>query len=214
MAATTRGIVCEMLQRVLLNSFASDDTDLTISLINQYLNSGIALAIKSSYKDELQLNGIEGVADGFYATFHGLIITADTNLPGNYIITLPQPTVGVGVGFDITAFIMVRGSGSKMIGYPIAQKEVGYLYTNPKPCDGVFFWTVNDKMNINSCKDLTKYKGIVTMLVSQSNDMDSTINIPDGYMPVIVDYMIKTFAPMLNISVDISSDGVDTPKVR
>lgn len=214
MAATTRGIVCEMIQRQLSGGMISDDSDLTLAFINQFLNGGIAYAIKANYKDELQLNGTEGVADAFYATITGLTITIDVNLPGNYNISLPQPTVGVGAGWDITSFIMVRGSGSKLIGYPIAQKEISYLYTNPKPCDGVFYWVVKDKMNIHSCKDLTKYKGMITMLVTQSNDLDATINIPDGYLPVILDYMVKTLGVMLNIPIDISSDGVDTPKVR
>lgn len=214
MAATSRGVICEMIQRALLNSFMSDDSDFSLSLINQYLNAGIGVAIRTSYKDEIQINGAEGVADAFYATFTSMTITADSTMPGNYLITLPQQTVGIGAGWDISSFIMVKGSGAKLIGYPITQKEVSYLYTNPKPCDGVFFWTEADRMNIHSCKDLTKYKGRVTMLVSQSNDLDSPMNIPDGYLPIIIDYMIKTLGPLLNIPIDISSDGVDTPKVR
>lgn len=210
---STRGQYCEAIQRALSGGFVSDDTELTIPLINFYLNSAIGYAIKSSYKDEIQLNGAENVADGFYATFNNLNITKD-NSTGWYSISLPQQTVGVGVGWDISSFLMVKGSGAKLFGYPIAQKEIAFLYTNPKGCKDVYFWVVKDKMNIYSCDDITKYKGIVTMLVSQSTDMDSTISVPDGYMPLIIEYLIKTLGIMTNMTIDVSSDGVDTPKVR
>lgn len=211
--ATTRGQICEALQRIMLGGLASDDTDLTIPYINFYLNSAIGYAIKSNYKDEIQLNGTEGVSDGFYATFSGLTITKDNNT-GWYNISLPQTTVGVGAGWDISNFMMVSGSGAKIFGNPIAQKELQYLYTNPKGCNDVFFWVVKDKMNIHSCKDISKYKGMVTMLVSQSDDIDSVVSIPDGYMPLIMEYLTKALGIVMNMPVDISSDGVETPKVK
>lgn len=210
---SSRRQYCEAIQRTMAGGFPSDDFEITIPLINFYLNSAIGYAIKASYKDEIQLNGVEGVADAFYATFTGLNISKDLNT-GWYNIVLPQQTVGVGAGWDITSFLMVKGSGAKLFGYPITQKEVAYLYTNPKGCNDVYFWVVKDRMNIHSCSDITKYKGIVTMLVSQSTDLDASMNVPDGYMPLIIEYMTKTLGVMMNMPIDISSDGVDTPKVK
>lgn len=211
--ATTRGQYCESIQRVMASGFPSDDFSITIPLINFYLNSAIGYAIKLNYKEEIQLNGVESVSDAFYATFNGLSITYDAKT-GWYNITLPQQTMGVGAGWDISSFMMVKGSGAKLFGYPITQKEVPLLYINPKSCNDVYFWVVKNKMEIYSCKDITKYQGRVTMLVSQSNDLDVEVNIPDGYMPVITDYLIKTLGIMMNLPVDISSDAVDTPKVK
>jgi hypothetical protein len=211
--ASTRYQYCEAIQRALAGGFVSDDSELTIPLINFYLNSAIGYAIKANYKEEIQLNGVEAVSDAFYATFTGMNITKD-NATGWYNISLPQQTVGVGAGWDISSFIMVTGSGAKIIAYPITNREIAFLYETPAGCKDVFFWTVKDKMNIHACKDLTKYKGIVTMLVSQSTDLNESISVPDGYMPLIVEYMTKTLGVMMNMQMDISSDGVDTPKIK
>src|ERR1044072_4906674 len=207
MAGNTRRHIIELLIRQMASGFPSDDFSITPGIINQYLNSAIAFAIKNQYKEEIQLNGIESIADAVYATFSGLVITKDA-VTGLYNITLPQQTVGIGAGWDISSFVMVTGSGAKLFGYPNTQRELAFLYNGAKGCNDVFFTVVKDKMEIHSCKDITKYKGRVTMIVTQSTDLDSVMNVPDTYMPIIIDYITKTLGVMMNMPVDISSDGV------
>lgn len=213
MAGNTRGHIIELVMRGLASSWPSDDFWLTKNYVNQLLNSAVGFAIKTNFKDEVLINGVEGVSDAFYMMLPGLGITRDVNT-GWYNVTLPQPVVGLGAGWDISTFMMVSGSGAKRFAYPITQKEVPFLYNGVKGCNDDFFWAIRDKININSCKDLTKYKGNVTMLVSQTTDLTSPMNIPDTYLPVIIDYIIKTLGAFIPMPVDISSDGVDTPKVR
>ena len=211
--STTRRQILETIQRLMLGGFASDDTELTQNLINQHLNAAIGYAAKTNYKEEIQLNGIENVSDAFYSSFRGIAISKDDDT-GWYTATLPQQPAGIGAGWDISTFFITTGSGMKLMGHPITAREVEYLYRGKLPCDEVFYWIDGDKANMHSCQDLSKYKLSIRMISTQSTDMDASINLPDGYLPVVIEYITKTLGIQVQRPIDISSDGVETPQVR
>lgn len=213
MAATSRRILIELIRRQLSGGFAQQDSELTDGLINQYINSGIGYAVKANYKDEIQLNGIESVADGFYAEFDAISITKDLST-GLYNATLPQQPAGVGIGWDISAFMLITGSGAKIFANPIGAREQRYLYSLPSGCDEVYFWINGVTASLHSCKDITKYKANVRMISTQSNDLDAPITLPDGYMPLVIEYIDKTLGIQLNEPIDISNDGKPSPQIR
>ncbi len=211
--STTRRQVIELIIRQLSGGIPSQDTELTPNLVNLYLNSAIGFAVKSNYKEEVQINGIESVSDAFYATFPGITISYDDSL-AQYNATLPQQAVGVGAGWDISSFIVLTPSGKKIFAHPIKPTEEAFLYRNSKPCNEVFYWLNGSKAFLHSTQDITKSKAIVRMIVSQSTNLDAEITVPDSYMPVIIDYMAKTLGIMMNMPIDISNDGVPTTQVR
>lgn len=211
--ATTRRQQLEVIQRLILGGFPSDDTEITQNLIDQHLNAAIGYAVKTNYKEEIQLNGIENVADAFYSQFAGISISKD-NTTGWYTATLPQQPVGVGAGWDISTFMLVTGSGAKIFAHPITPREVEFIYNTDKPCNEVFYWISGITANLHACQDITKYKANIRMISSQSSDPDSPMNIPDGYLPVVVDYVAKILGIQVNRPIDVSSDGVETPQVR
>ena len=213
MAVISRRYLIELIQRQLSGGQISDDSDLTDELINLYINGAIGFCAKAAYKEEIQLNGIEGVNDGFYAEFTGIVITKDT-VTGQYKATFPQQPAGVGTGWDVADFMLIKGSGAKIFASPITPKEVRYLYSLPSGCNEVYFWMNGVTASIHSCNDITKYKANVRMLSTQSSNLDAPITLPDGYWPMAIDYLDKTLGIQLNIPIDISNDGVPSPQIR
>jgi hypothetical protein len=210
---TTRRQILETLQRLMLGGMASDDTELTINLINQHLNGAIGYAAKTNYKEEIQLNGIENVADAFYSNFTDILITLNTTT-GLYNATLPQQPVGIGAGWDISTFMLITGSGAKIFAHPISPREIEFIYNTSGPCNEVFYWVSGLTVTLHSCKDITKYKADIRMLSSQSSNFDSPINLPDGYLPLVMEYLSKILGIEVQRPIDISNDGVETPQVR
>jgi len=210
---TTRRQYLETIQRLIMGGFSSDDAELTLNLINQHLNAAIGYAAQTNYKQEIQLNGIENVSDSFYTSFAGISIAKDS-ASGWYNATLPQLPAGVGVGWDISAFIITTGSGAKIFAHPISPREVEFLYNARTPCNEVFYWANGVTANMHSCQDLTKYKASVRMISTQSSSMDSPLTVPDSYLPVVVEFLTKILGIQNQQPIDISSDGVPTPQVR
>lgn len=210
---TTRGQYLELIQRMMLGDLPSDDTSLTLNLINLHLNAAIGYAAQTNYKQEIQLNGIENVSDSFYTSFRNIVITKDTTT-GWYSATLPQQPAGIGAGWDISTFMITTGSGKKIFGHPITAREVEFLYNAKVPCDEVFYWPDNATVNMHSCQDISKYKLTVRMISTQSSDFSSAITVPDSYLPVVVEYLTKVLGIHVQRPIDISSDGVETTQVK
>jgi hypothetical protein len=213
MAATTRRVLIELVQRQLSGGMISQDSDLSTGLINQYINSAVGYAAKAQYKEEIQLNGIENIADAFYSEFTGITITKDA-VSGQYRATLPQQPVGIGVGWDISDFMLIAGSGAKIFASPISPREVHFLYELGTGCDEVYFWVNGLIASLHACSDITKYKANVRMISSQSSDLDAPMNIPDAYLPLIIEYIDKTLGFQMNMPIDSSEDGKPTPQIR
>lgn len=210
---TTRRILIELIQRQLSGGMISQDSELTDGLINIYINGAIGYAAKANYKEEIQLNGIESVSDGFYAEFTGITITLNA-ATGQYHATLPQQPAGVGIGWDVADFMLIKGSGTKLFANPISPREVRYLYSLPSGCDEVYFWMNGVTASLHSCSDITKYKASVRMISTQSSDLDAPITLPDAYWPMAIEYIDKTLGVQLNIPIDISNDGVPSPQIK
>lgn len=211
--ATTRKQILETVQRLMLGGVASDDTELTIGLINQHLNGAIGYAARVNYKEEIELNGVESVADAFYSDFTAIAVTKDS-VTGLYTVILPQQPVGLGAGWDISSFYLITGSGARIFAHPISPREVEFLYASSKPCNEVFYWISGVTVSLYSCKDISKYKAYIRMISSQATDFNTPINLPDAYLPLVVEYLAKILGIEVQRPIDISNDGVETPQVR
>lgn len=61
----TRNIFIERILRQIYNGQPSDDSSITYSLVNQWLNDAIGLAAKKNYTDGIQMDGIAYVNNSF-----------------------------------------------------------------------------------------------------------------------------------------------------
>ena len=102
----------EQIRRQIYGAQPSDDADITIGLVNTWLEQGIAVAAKTNYTDNLKLDGISYVNNSFYSTFKNIAVTEDEQFV--YKVTLPQIPVGIGANEGIS-MLTFRDTDSRQI---------------------------------------------------------------------------------------------------
>jgi hypothetical protein len=74
----------------------------------------------------------------------------------------------------------------------------------------ISFWIEGNNIYVKSSIPLTSYKATLRMVSGgDSTDLDSTLIIPDDYMPVVIDYIKGQLAFEKSRPIDQSNDGVD-----
>jgi flagellar hook-associated protein FlgK len=201
----------EQISRLVHNGFASDDSDVTDDLINLYVNQGIAIAVKNNYKEAIQLDGIGYVNNSFYSTFKGISIIADEqNL---WELTLPSVPVAVGRNEGVSRLILKNSKGD--LSYdciPLSSNQLGFQMGMRVIPNKVLYYTEGGLAKIISSLNLVNYKASITMISGgNSTDMNSTLNIPNDAMPIVLDYCSKMLGLELNMKLDTANDGVQRP---
>lgn len=205
----TRRAFIEQIRRQIYGGQPTDDAEITAGLVNQYLNQGIGLAAQKNYKDNFQLEGIGFVNNSFYSTFKGLSITPDErNL---YKFTLPQIPLGIGDTEGISR-ILFKDSRSTL-SYPaviINENQVAIQrQMRPIPnkvlCypEGIYCYAITPILMNNYTATVTMVSGGV------SSDLDSNLNVPDDYIPIIIEFIKAQLSFERLQPVDAQNDGAD-----
>lgn len=206
----TRFSFIKRLLRQIYNDQPSDDSNITTGLVNRWLNDAIGVAAKKNYTDNLQMDGIAYVNNSFYTTFSSIPVSS-TNDQFTYQMTLPQIPVGLGnnEGVGVLQFVDSDGNISDPA-IPLSENQVGY-FQNLRPIpnkilyfsEGVFLYAI-------STLQLNNYMAKVRIVSGgDSTNMNSIVNIPDDYMPLMVEYIKNQLAweraqPRIN-----TNDGTD-----
>ena len=90
----TRKFLIERIRRQIYGDQPSNDANITIGLVNSYLNDAIGVAAKQNYKENIAIDGISFVNNSFYTTFKGIAATKDEQFV--WKVTLPQIPIGIG----------------------------------------------------------------------------------------------------------------------
>lgn len=204
----TRAKFIERILRLIYNDQPTDDSSITVNLVNEWLNDGIGLAVKKNYADNLQIEGVASISNSFYTTFTNLSITqADSDL---FTITLPQLPLGIGTTEGVASLQIYDNNKSKA-GVPLSTSQS--VYQNViRPIQNKFvYWYEGSKVYIKSGSIITSYKAKVRMISGgASTDLNSELNVPDDYIPVIVEYMRLLIANKQR-PIETANDGMDTP---
>ena len=207
----TREIFIERILRQIYGGQPSDDSNITFSLVNQWLNDAIGLAIKNNYKESIQLDGVAYINNAFYTSFKGLPVVAVGNEGQTYQVTLPQIPIGVGKNEGIAMLQFVDSSISKTshTAIPLSMNQVAY-FDSMRPIQGkVLYWNEGGVAYIKSSILLTRYTANVKMLSGgDSADLTSTLIIPDDYIPTIVEYIKGQLSFEMSKPIDNANDGV------
>lgn len=206
----TRFSFIKRLLRQIYNDQPSDDSNITTGLVNRWLNDAIGVAAKKNYTDNLQMDGIAYVNNSFYTTFSSIPVSS-TSDQFTYQMTLPQIPVGLGnnEGVGVLQFVDSDGNISDPA-IPLSENQVGY-FQNLRPIpnkilyfsEGVFLYAI-------STLQLNNYMAKVRIVSGgDSTNMNSIVNIPDDYMPLMVEYIKNQLAweraqPRIN-----TNDGTD-----
>ena len=125
----TRETYIELVRRQIYGGFPSSDAEITVGLVNTWLDQAIAFAAKKNYTDNAKLEGIAFVNGGFYTTFKGLAISKDEN----FLWKFELPSIPPGIGYNDGISTVVLKSDLREISFPvvmITQNQKSFL-THP-----------------------------------------------------------------------------------
>jgi hypothetical protein len=209
----TRRIFIERTLRQIYGGQPSDDATITINLVNLWLEQGIALAAKANYKDSLTIDGVGYINNSFYTTFKLLAIEDD----GNFLwkISLPQIPFGIG-NVDGISTVEIQDNASPQTSYPIlmlSENQRSFSRGMRPIPNKLLGYPEGEFVYIQSTLILNGYTARVTMVSGgDSTDLDSTLNVPSDYFPVIVEYIKQQLMFERMAPVDLQNDGQDFVK--
>ena len=205
----TRATFIEQVLRQIYNGQPTDDANITPNLVNVWLTSGIGLAARQNYKDNFQIEGVASVNNSFYTTFKGLAITDDEITV--YKFELPELPLGIGLA-DGVSRVVFKDSDNK-ISYPavmLTENQVSIqrgMRTIPNKIicytEGKFCYAVTHLL-------LTQLTASCTLISGgDSTDLDSELNVPVDYHPVIIAYIQQQLMLEKKQQQDLQNDGRD-----
>jgi hypothetical protein len=207
----TRFSFIKRLLRQIYNDQPSDDSNITTNLVNRWLNDAIGAAAKKNYTDNLQMDGVAYVNNSFYTTFSGLAITQGPD-QFTYQMTLPQIPVGLGnnEGVGVLQFVDSNGNISDPA-IPLSENQVGY-FRNMRPIPNkILYFSEGSFLFAISTLQLNNFTGKVRMVSGgDSTNLNSTLNVPDDYMPVMVEYIKNQLAWERAQARVATNDGVES----
>jgi hypothetical protein len=206
----TRNIFIERILRQIYNGQPSDDSSVTYNLVNQWLNDAIGIAAKKNYTDSIQMDGVAYVNNSFYTTYSGLTITSVDNT--TFKFSLPSIPVALGKNEGIATLQFSNSKTPTSFGaVPLSMNQVGYQDTLRPIQNKVVYWSQGQDVYMSTGIPLTAYKATVRMVSGgDSSDLNSTLIIPDDYVPIMVEYIKGQLAFERSRPIDTSNDGVDS----
>lgn len=205
----TRKFFIERTLRQIYNGQPNADSNITVNLVNTWINDAIGLAAAKNYKDTYLIDGINYINNSFYTTFKGLAITKNENFL--YKVALPQIPLGVGKNEGISTLQFKDSSNNvSFTAVPLSTNQVSFQSGMRPIPNKLLYYIEGDGAFVFTTLNLTTYTASVRMVSGgDSTDLNSTLNVPDDYLPIVVDYITKQLLLEHNQPVDVTSDGVD-----
>ena len=209
----TRRAIIERIRRQVYNDYPASEATITIGLVNSYLNDALAFAAKQNYKENGLLEAVASVNNSFYSTFKNLSVSQDSQFI--WKITLPQVPVGLGYNDGISTLTFNDSESSQISKTVIWLTENQRTYFDsmrPIPNKLIAYYQ-GDSAYVKSTLLLSAYTANVTMVsAGLSNDLDSVMNFPNDYMPMVQEYITKQLILERSQLVDAQNDGLDAVK--
>ena len=208
----TRATWIERALRQLYNGHPPDDATITVNLVNTWLEDAIASAAKANYGDNLKLEGIAYVNGGFYTTFKGLEIEADEF--ALWKSELPHIPVGLGANEGINTIQIKESTGNISMPIILINQSQKSFYQNMRQIPNKVYGYLEGRfVYIITTILLNSYTVSVSMVSGgDSTDLDSELNVPADYFPMMVEYVKQQLMFERQIPVDVQNDGLDALK--
>lgn len=205
----TRNQFIEKELRQIYGGYIPDDSEITFELANKWLSEGLGTAAKLCYKESIQIDAVGYVNNSFYTTFKGLSVTKDEQFL--FKITLPQIPIGIGENQGVETLILFDSIQNS---YPViwlSQKERGFQKGRRKVPNKLLGYLEGQYAYIESVFSLTDYTAKATMISGgDSTDLDSVLNMPDDYYPIVSEYIKAQLGFERMQPNDQVDDGTDT----
>lgn len=201
----------ERILRLIYNGQPTEDSNITIGLVNNWLNDGLAIAAKQNYTEAIKMDGVAYVNNSFSTTFSGLSVQTDISNNFGYKIALPQIPVGLGKneGINTLRFRGDDGFLSQSVIW-LSANQWGYADQMRQIPNKIYGYNEGSTLRITSTLPLYLYTAVVSMISGgDSTDLTSELNVPDDYFPVITEYIKAQLLLEKAQPQDISNDGSD-----
>lgn len=207
-----RGTYIERILRQIYGGMPSDDSEITVNLVNNWLNDAIALAAKQNYKENIAVDGIGYVNNSFYTTFKGLSVVEDEQFV--WKVTLPQLPLGIGHSEGVSTLKFKSSTGEVSLPcVPLSENQSTYFETMRPVPNKVLFKSNGTFLYALSTLILNQYTASVTMVSGgDATDLDSIINVPYDYFNTITEYIKGQLLFERMQPVDVQNDGQDAVK--
>lgn len=188
----------------------SDDAEMTYDLINSWLPDAVAAAAKQCYKESIQLDGVGYVNNGFYSTFSGLAISADSTDNLCWKFELPEIPPGIGESMGL-AEVRFYGDGfTSFPTIPLSVNQWGYFDSMRPIANKIMYMQEGKTVRAKTSLILTSYTATVKMISGgDSTNLDSELVVPLDYFPIMQEYLKVQLGFEKAQKPDITSDGVD-----
>ena len=204
----TRYAFIERVLRQIYNGQPSDDSSITYNQVNQWLNDAIALAARKNYTDSLQMDGIAYVNNSFYTTFKALPVVNENVT--TYSISLPVIPVALGTNEGVATLQFIGEGKISQTAIPLSTNQVGYIDSLRPIQNKLLYWIEGKNIYVKSSILLSQYTANVRMISGgDSTNLQSTLIIPDDYVPMMIEYIKAQLAFERSRPIDASNDGVD-----
>lgn len=204
----TRYALIERILRQIYNGQPSDDSNITYNLVNQWLNDAIAIAARKNYSDNMQMDGIAYVNNSFYTSFNGLSVS-NVN-PTTYSIDLPSIPYALGKDEGVATLQFVASGKESQTAIPLSINQIGYQEQLRPIQNKLLYWIEGKNIFVKTSILLSSYKANIRMINGgDSTDLQSTLIVPDDYVPMMIEYIKNQLAFEKSRPIDQSNDGVD-----
>lgn len=208
-----RGTFIERTLRQIYNGQPADDATITVNLVNTWLNDAIAVAAKKNYTDSIALDGIAYINNSFYTTYKGLALASDEF--DLWKITLPHIPFGIGVNEGVSKIIF-KDSESRQLSYPVVlmtQAQTTFNRGMRAIPNKILAYSQSQYIYILGSLVLYGVTAQVTMVSGgDSTNLDSELNVPSDYFPIMVEYIKQQLMFERMQPVDAANDGLDAIK--
>lgn len=205
----TRYQFIEQILRQVYGGYVQEDSSITPMLVNQYIDQAIAFAAKTNYKENASLEGVGFVNNSFYTTFKNIAISKDEN--GIWKLTLPQVPVGIGANEGVST-LQLKNSQNQVSQpcIPLTENQKTYYQGLQNLPFKTLYYVEGNIAYLVSNLTLSNYTATVTLISGgNSSDLNSNLNVPGDYVPIMIDYIQKQLLLMKSTPKDLANDGQD-----
>ena len=197
--------------RQIYGGYIPDDSEITFLLVNNWLTDAIGLAAQKCYQGNIAIDGIGYVNNSFYTTFRSLPITQFEQF--TWRITLPEIPVGIGRVEGVPNLKILDADGNISLPViPVSQNQAT-VSQSMRPVQNKTLWKPEGKYGyIYTTLILSGYTASITMISGgDATTLDSELNVPPDYLPVLVEYIKQQLLVEQSRPRDLANDGQDLP---
>lgn len=173
--------------RFLKDEFAASDNEILL-----YIDQARAAKIVGSAYNGAKIDGALVVNEAYLITYL-LPALAQDDATGYWYSTLPQPPMGLPLGYSINrAYFASTGNGVSQEIFLIKAKRVGYRLNLPMPT-GTRAWVENDRILLEASngQPLLGLPLYVQMPSARTTDVNAVINMPEDDIEVVFNDVVK-----------------------